>query len=364
LKISTAINNLNRDVEYVKRLGIGTPNSLCDGIAEFITWRLQDVYKRDYGEVHPYNVDYVHVHSGETRVEYGHGNVLSPSVIVIHGDIAPSSFDAEDMITDSIVEYLGDVASRYDINCIVPIIHECGLNPLLDVNKFKRNYFDYGSGYASNSPIEFLVRSIETDFFPEYRKPTFECPIGTDVTVSAYRFKNDVELSVECAMICEFLADRYEYEAVIADLQMSLLEVVLDTSSLYDLDYSFNISVNKTGDNMTHLGTLAESKDGYFRQGNGCNGLINPFRPMHHVCGMDAQYDVEKIYSMMSTHISELIVNELDIADAEITIISKYGEPILDPQMVSITTSEESDEIIPLVEEAIKTIDITEFSPY
>ena len=69
------------------------------------------------------------------------------------------------------------------------------------------------------------------------------------------------------------------------------------------------------------------------------NGLITPGRPMtlESVAGKNPFTHVGKIYNLVAALVAARVVEELpEVTDAECTLVSRIGAPVVDPQTAEI----------------------------
>lgn len=327
------------DFEVVKRLGIGHQNSLSDGIAEAILSAFHDIYLRDYGEIQPAEIQEVKIIGGKTEPKFGGGKIIEPSTIFIKGIVAPSSQNPDEVAVDATIDYLGEIAPLFDINHIIPSIKEGEMNPKDEQkNKFKRSYFDYGMGYAVDSFLQKVVYRIEETFYEEsigYKN----CPIGYDTEITGIRNKDNIDLYINFSMIDKYLSCEYEYNTIIETMDQVLEKALYQVCEEFDLDYKVYIEINKNFDYLTTMGTQAERLNGSLRKGNACNGLITPLFPMQLVSGLDAEYNVNRIYSILSTQLANTIVTGTDLQYADIFILNNYGNSLKEPKVININTN-------------------------
>ena len=87
---------------------------------------------------------------------------------------------------------------------------------------------------------------------------------------------------------------------------------------------------------ITVTGTSAEAgDDGEAGRGNRANGLITPMRPMtmESVAGKNPVSHVGKIYNVVATRIAKDLARMDGVEAAEVTLVSRIGEPVREPQL-------------------------------
>lgn len=154
------------------------------------------------------------------------------------------------------------------------------------------------------------------------------------------RDNDKITLTIACAMVSKYVADREEYIAV----REGLKNVALDIASQVT-DREIEVFVN-TADNdnskgeegyyLTVTGTSAEmGDDGSVGRGNRANGLITPNRPMsmEATSGKNPINHVGKIYNILSNEMANDIANNVEgIKQINIMILSQIGKPIDQPK--------------------------------
>jgi len=76
---------IERDVELVERKGIGHPDSVADALSESVSRALSNYYYKNYGKVLHHNTDETQVVGGQSKPEFGGGNMLEPIYILLVG---------------------------------------------------------------------------------------------------------------------------------------------------------------------------------------------------------------------------------------------------------------------------------------
>lgn len=152
-----------------------------------------------------------------------------------------------------------------------------------------------------------------------------------------------ITLTIGCAMVSKYLANKNEY----IDVRESLKGIVIDLASKHT-DREVEVFVN-TGDNdevldesgyyLTVTGTSAEmGDDGSVGRGNRANGLITPCRPMsmEATSGKNPINHIGKIYNILSNEIANDVVNNIEgIKQMNVMLLSQIGKPIDQPKAAS-----------------------------
>lgn len=340
------------DIEIVERKGIGHPDSISDGIAETVSEALCKMYMDEFGGVLHHNTDEVQITAGESNPAFGGGQIIKPMDILLTGR-GVSEYDGVKLPLDRVAieaakNFLDDTIINLDVE--LDTVVECkighGSGDLVDV--FNRdglpssNDTSFGVGYAPFSEVETIVNSTEELLNSKSFKKEHPA-VGEDIKVMGLREGDKITLTIGCAMVSKYLANKNEYIGV----RESLKGIVIDLASKHT-DREVEVFVN-TGDNdevldesgyyLTVTGTSAEmGDDGSVGRGNRANGLITPCRPMsmEATSGKNPINHIGKIYNILSNEIANDVVNNIEgIKQMNVMLLSQIGKPIDQPKAAS-----------------------------
>lgn len=340
------------DIEIVERKGIGHPDSISDGIAETVSEALCKMYMEEFGGVLHHNTDEVQITAGESNPAFGGGQIIKPMDILLTGR-GVSEYDGVKLPLDRVAieaakNFLDDTIINLDVE--LDTVVECkighGSGDLVDV--FNRdglpssNDTSFGVGYAPFSEVETIVNSTEELLNSKSFKKEHPA-VGEDIKVMGLREGDKITLTIGCAMVSKYLANKNEY----IDVRESLKGIVIDLASKHT-DREVEVFVN-TGDNdevldesgyyLTVTGTSAEmGDDGSVGRGNRANGLITPCRPMsmEATSGKNPINHIGKIYNILSNEIANDVVNNIEgIKQMNVMLLSQIGKPIDQPKAAS-----------------------------
>mgnify|MGYP003291549362 FL=1 len=342
----------NVDIEIVERKGIGHPDSISDGIAESVSRALCKMYMDELGGVLHHNTDEVQITAGNSNPKFGGGEILKPIDILLTGR-GVSEFEGKKLPLDRVAieaakEFLDDTVINLDVNtdCIVECKIGHGSGDLVDV--FRRegapssNDTSFGVGYAPFSEVENIVYETEKLLNSKAFKAQHPA-VGEDIKVMGLREGDKITLTIGCAMVSKYLANREEYIAVREELK----DIAIDFASKFT-NREVTVFVN-TADNddatdesgyyLTCTGTSAEmGDDGSVGRGNRANGLITPCRPMSMEAssGKNPINHVGKIYNLLSNKIAHDVIDEVEgVKQINLMILSQIGKPIDQPKAAS-----------------------------
>jgi S-adenosylmethionine synthetase len=346
----------NQPVEIVERKGIGHPDTICDALAEELSRTLCQFYLDNFGLVLHHNVDKALLWGGTSQSEFGGGKIILPMEIFLAGRAANEykgvSVPIEDLVEQSCTGWLKSNLHALDAE------HDVKLHSLIRpgspdlVELYLRqektgialaNDTSCGVGYAPLSETERIVLHVEQTLNSVETKAAHP-ETGEDIKVMAVRRDNDIELTISCAFIDQYISDADGY--VQKKLQLAkLVEKTAATISNKNIDVIVNAADDVNADSlfMTVTGTSAESgDDGEVGRGNRVNGLITPYRPMNMeaAAGKNPVTHVGKLYNIVAQQIAHALVQELDeVAEAYCYLVSRIGSPIKEPRIIDIRVS-------------------------
>lgn len=342
----------NVDIEIVERKGIGHPDSISDGIAESVSRALCKMYMDELGGVLHHNTDEVQITAGNSNPKFGGGEILKPIDILLTGR-GVSEFEGKKLPLDRVAieaakEFLDDTVINLDVNtdCVVECKIGHGSGDLVDV--FRRegapssNDTSFGVGYAPFSEVENIVYETEKLLNSKAFKAQHPA-VGEDIKVMGLREGDKITLTIGCAMVSKYLANREEYIAVREELK----DIAIDYAAKFtnrDVTVFVNTADNdeandESGYYLTCTGTSAEmGDDGSVGRGNRANGLITPCRPMSMEAssGKNPINHVGKIYNLLSNKIANDVIDEVEgVKQINLMILSQIGKPIDQPKAAS-----------------------------
>ncbi|ELZ77699.1 methionine adenosyltransferase [Haloferax sp. Atlit-6N] len=374
----------DQEVEIVERKGIGHPDSISDGIAESVSRALSNLYLDRVGKVLHYNTDETQLVAGTAAPAFGGGEVIEPIYLLIVGR-ATKEYDGEKIPVDSTAlraarEYLNENIPGLDVgtDIIVDVKLGEGSGDLQDVFGEETqqvpmaNDTSFGVGHAPLTETEQIVLEAERalngaaygDDHPE---------LGQDIKLMGKREGDVIDVTVAAAMVDKHIEDIDDYVAAVDDVREFVSELATDYT-----DREVNVEVNTADDYeegsiyLTTTGTSAEQgDDGSVGRGNRANGLITPNRPMsmEATSGKNPVNHIGKIYNLLSTHIAETVVAEVDgIRDLQVRLLSQIGRPIDEPHVADakvitdegVTVADIEDEVVAIVDRELANVtDIT-----
>jgi len=347
-------------VEIVERKGLGHPDSICDGVAEYVSRALAKAYIDTVGKVLHFNTDETQLVAGNSAPAYGGGAVVDPMYLLVVGratkrfvaaDGTEYIIPAESIALEAAREYLRERFEHLDLETDVIVDVKLGEGSGDLVTVFgedggqipKANDTSFGVGHAPLSETEQIVINTELRLHDELE----ERWVGTDIKVMGKRETDRITVTVAVAMVDAYLPDQAAYERAVATVR----EFVTTMAAEYT-DRSVDVFVNTADDYergavyLTTTGTSAEQgDDGSVGRGNRANGLITPNRSMSMEAssGKNPVNHIGKIYNLLSTRIARAIWAEVEgVREVRIRLLSQIGHPIDEPHVAdaSVITEE------------------------
>jgi S-adenosylmethionine synthetase len=346
-----------RQIEIVERKGIGHPDSVADGVAETVSEALCQMYTKEVGHVLHHNTDQTEVVAGISAPAFGGGKIIKPVYILMDGRATTYidkgderiSLPVESTALKGVRAYLKKTYPYLDIDSDVILDTKLGmgsddLTGVYKASNYLSNDTSFGVGFAPFSVTDQLTLKTEEYINGEMKKKIPAA--GQDVKVMCSRVGDEITMTVCCAMVDRFIADKTEYQSIMEEMHGLVVENGNKIIDKHGNGEKLKLDLN-TGDDykrgvyyLTVTGLSQEmGDDGSVGRGNRCNGLITPFRPMsmEATSGKNPITHVGKIYNVLSNLIAQDVAKKIK-ADAEINVrlLSQIGHTISDPLNANI----------------------------
>lgn len=349
---ASAANGDALAVEIVERKGIGHPDTICDGVAEAVSDSLRRYFVSEFGRVFHYNVDKVLLRAGISHPEYGGGRIDAPIEIYIGGRATTAASGRSVPLTDicetaakswlrSNLKYVDAERDVRIINLIRPGSENLAI--LLDrdgrENAPRSNDTSIGVGFSPLSRLERAV--LEADRMLVESGKSGEMPfIGEDVKIMAVRNREEVKITLACAMVGRFIRNAADYSAKKEALGESLRRR-LERFGFSRVEVIVNAADDLAAGSvyLTVTGTSAEAgDDGEVGRGNRANGLITPCRTMttEAYAGKNPVNHTGRIYQFWAQAVADRLCGVDGISSAECMMVSRIGALITEPQIISV----------------------------
>ncbi len=335
-------------IEIVERKGLGHPDTLCDRAAEELSIALSKYYIKIFGRVLHHNIDKCLLVGGYSEVCFGGGMVVTPMQLIAVGRAVEArggeKIPLEDIARETTHRWMSE-RLRFmepEKNVIVETKMRTGsvdLRATFESLIPLANDTSIGVGFSPLTETETLV--YQTEQFLNSLQVKQDYPmIGEDIKVMGIRLYDRISLTIAIAFISKFIPSKDEYftikdnlleyiRAFVKKLTTLDVSIVINAADSYERDVFY----------LTVTGTSAEcGDDGQVGRGNRVNGLITPYRPMtlEASAGKNPITHTGKLYNLVAHGISEEIVKDPHISEAECYLVSQIGMPITEPGIVHV----------------------------
>lgn len=334
------------EVEVVERKCKGHPDSICDGLSEAASNALSKYYLKRFGAVLHHNVDKALLVAGLSKPKFGGGKIRKIIKVIIAGRaidrVGWKLIPVRRIVVDSAKEYLRKNLRVNLKNIRIVTEISSGSSNLQEVFSRKShvplsNDTSMGVGYAPFSKTEKIVLKVSDllsskGFLRKYPS------VGDDVKIMAVRHKKKIRLTIAIAFIDKYIKSIHDYAIVKDKVRLEILKLDRNIDVIVNTLDDLN-GIDESSIYLTVSGLSAEhGDDGETGRGNRINGLITPQRgmTMEAVAGKNAVSHVGKIYNVMAFDIAEEVYKKCSLKEAHVTIVSKIGKPIDEPQIVDI----------------------------
>lgn len=347
--------------EMVERKGKGHPDSVADECAEACSRAFSTYVKQKFGRYFHHNLDKFALVGGRAAPEFGGGDILEPSEIVVIGrasDIVLKdgkiiNIPVRALCRNAITTTLKKTFRNLDLESDVIIDAKTKRGSIDLTGVFDQeaggkeaiplaNDTSFGVGFAPFTQTEQMVYDVEQSLNSDAFKN--KCPgSGEDIKVMGLRYGNKIELTICNAMVSKYIHDKSEYINAVAAVQAQALSICDKLKEGREVGVHVNTGdiVDKGIMFLTITGTSAEAgDDGQVGRGNRANGLITPGRvqTLEAAAGKNPNNHVGKLYSIIANRAAKRIIEEAkgDALECSIRIVSQIGHPINDPWMGDI----------------------------
>ncbi len=356
--VNKKINPETNDFEIIERKGLGHPDTLADGIAEYLSNSYSKYCLKKFGYVLHHNLDKIYVSGGLVTCDFTiKSKILKPMVIYINGR-ASASFAGqkinlkklfEGFAKEYLVEILPNLKNFKSPVKIEFITNTFSHNPYWynprgeqDLPDHKRPYANDTStvvGFHPLSTSERKVIAIESFFYDDKSIPRFKY-VGQDIKIMLVRNKEITNITTNIPILISYVKNYDEYLE-----KKNLITKELNTFLLKEFPgEKINLSVNTLdkAEQESHytllVGTCSEAgEEGLVGRGNKTNGLISTCRPisMEALHGKNPVYHVGKVLTHKANSIAKDIAKEFNCY-CSVYITTRAGEDISNPSYVNI----------------------------
>lgn len=335
--------------EVVERKGRGHPDTICDLLADRISFDLSQYYMKTCGQVLHYNLDKALLVGGRSRPQFGGGEILEPAHFFL-GDRAIANFkgrhlEINELLESSIHSWLNKNLRYLRLGENLNWSNEIkqGSSSLNAVeSRGISNDTSVGLGSWPLTPLENMTLELEERInSSDYRSQYPE--LGEDIKVMAVRNGRKVEIILACAFVDRFVSSVEDYwnkkkivsQRLERELQIKYGDNFQICLVLNALD---RVEEGLDGLYLTVTGLSCEAGDsGQVGRGNRVNGLISFLKPqtMEAWAGKNPKSHIGKIYSFVAQRLAQDIIKEVsEIKEASVILIGKIGSPVMEPPYI------------------------------
>lgn len=366
-----SINSNQQPIEVVERKGLGHPDTIADGIAEYISVEYSKYCLENFGAILHHNVDKTIVLGGQCDLEYGQGRLLKPFRVLLGGRMSRSFGDREiDIKTIQIKaarDYFQRILPRLNVDNDLEFHAFTSSNSRIpywfsprtidDLPEYKNPHANDTAtvvGFWPLSTLEQIVFASERYFYELEQKihPRFDF-VGGDIKIMALRREREAELILCVPFHADKIKNQKEYFEYKSLIENSLQKTLKDKfGDLFNIVLKINTQDQKIKSNddgrgryLTVIGSALDyGEEGISGRGNRCKGLISSMRlsTVESVYGKNPVYHVGKVYSLIANTIAQQIGNHFD-CEATIIITTRNGDPLYSPYNVVVETSKTVD---------------------
>lgn len=352
--------------EIVERKGIGHPDTLCDTIAEKVSQAYSQYCLERYGIILRHMVDKIALSGGAAKVKFGGGEMQKPVRLYLNCRFT-RTYQQEaipylEIVKGVVYRHFGEVLPLLDLDQWLTIVDNTHFAPgpgvvydadgstqnerkfffeipqkefaVFHDNSLRSNDTSTAVAYSPLSTTEQIVMLVETTLNGrEFKK--LHPYVGTDIKVMAKRIQKRLSLTVCVPFVAVHTPSKEFYFKKIKLLTDIIKQLVMSKFGQFDITVSLNTrdNPNKSDYYLTLTGSAIESGDeGVVGRGNRYNGVI-PFTrhmSMEACCGKNPVYHVGKLYTAISSLISEEIFH-LTGLETYVYLTSQMGRSLSDP---------------------------------
>ena len=352
--------------EIVERKGVGHPDTLCDTISEKVSQAYAQYCLERYGIILRHMVDKIALSGGAAKVKFGGGEMQKPIRLYLNCRFT-RAYQQEaipylEIVKSVVYRHFGEVLPLLDLDQWLTIVDNTHFAPgpgvvyeadgstqnerqfffeipqkefaVFHDNSLRSNDTSTAVAYSPLSATEKIVILIETTLNGKGFKKLHPY-VGTDIKVMARRMKKRMDITVCIPFIAAHTPSKDFYFKKLKFLEGIIKQLVVFQFGQFDVSVSLNTrdNPNKSDYYLTLTGSAIESGDeGVVGRGNRYNGVI-PFTrhmSMEACCGKNPVYHVGKLYTAISSLISEEIFQLIGL-ETYVYLTSQMGRSLSDP---------------------------------
>ena len=358
--------------EVVERKGLGHPDTLVDGIAEYSEVKYAEYCLERFGVIPHHNLDKAMLLGGLCLQQFGGSEFESPLRMLFMGRASKSFGGTEIPIAE-----IQDQAARAYLSRVMPHLDVSDPNVYgaesLTSNHSTRPYWFAPRSvedlpeYLADVPLandtatmisywpltntEKLALDLEGYFYEDdsngLPRPRFEF-VGQDIKAMCVRNGNHIDVTMAVPQIAPLTANMDEY----LDRRKSL-EQALQAYAEEKLQGENSVKVSMTTEGTTGKprvymvtgGSCTDfGEEGAVGRGNKTHGIISSFRPntMEAPHGKNPTYFVGKLLGYQADLIAKTIYETLGTR-CQVVMQANFGDQLFDPSKIIVSTDKDVD---------------------
>jgi S-adenosylmethionine synthetase len=357
-------------VEVVERKGLGHPDTLVDGIAEFSAVNYAQYCLQEFGAIPHHNLDKAMLLGGLCLQKFGGDNFRAPLNMLFMGRASRSFGDRTIPLSEiqdsSARDYLRRVMPHLDTeDPRTYISSSMTSNHSTRPHWFAPRSVDDLPEYITEEPLandtatmisywpltdtERLALNLEGYFYRTDDNgmpvPRFEY-IGQDIKVMCVRKGSHIDVTMAVPQIATLTPDMDTYLERRETLEQALqayAEASLETDGSVKVNMTTEGNTGKprlymvTGGSCTDFG-----EEGAVGRGNKTHGIISSFRPntMEAPHGKNPTYFVGKLLGYQADLIARSVYEQLGTR-CQVVLQANFGDKLFDPSQISVSTEDE-----------------------
>jgi S-adenosylmethionine synthetase len=359
-----------RDVEVVERKGFGHPDTLADGVAEWVSIAYARYCLERFGVVPHHNLDKVYIGAGHFTSGFGYVRMHKPVRCVINGRIS-NTMNGEPIPVEEIQEraareYVARILPHLDPLKGLSIIPNATQHTLRDHWFTPRNRKDIPDAnhpmandtslcvaHAPFTTVESLAFQLERSFWTFDMEGAPISPrwddVGQDIKVMIMRRKEAIEVTVCVPLISLRTASWGAYCQRIGMIRshlQSLAENIVVPRG-YTVKVCVNPAVEKDDVHLYLLGTgscVECGEEGVVGRGNPISGVISPCRlhTMEAPFGKNLVYHTGRVLGFLTHRLARALYARLEMP-CSVYAVTENGGQLLPPKSLIVETHEMPD---------------------
>lgn len=353
------------DLEIVERKGLGHPDTLADGVANYVSIKYSEFCLANFGVVLHHNLDKVYVGGGIIEKSFEGQKTVKPINVVLNGRISDEfsgeKIDITNLITKWTKEYLSYILPNINTNKDIKILVNCNQaaekgsvwyrpRNIGDLPEYERLYANDTSVCVAHSPMtvaENITYSLEQYFWDRTsRAPKFKyADYGQDIKVMTVREEDNFEVTLCVPVLMGKINNWDEYEEKVKDIEDKLR--IFAKQNFPQTKVSIYVNKGREGYRKYTLpkGTCAEvGEEGIVGRGNNSRGIISIFRPhtMEAPFGKNPKYHTGKVLGFLAQKLSDEIYKNTG-AKNTVVFLTKNEQDLLPPFLTELSVSQDVD---------------------